>query len=966
MMRGPEAMTMFRCRPLATCVLACSLLAACGLTKPDGAGGNVNPNLRATAEKASSLSALEQQAYTRNTLLKFSEAEQNYREVIRLADDLLPRDQEDVEGESAAAMGLLLHLALNKSNLRQFDLAEEFFAKSRTIVQEYGAISEAAKPDLFYAQHWMNQKQYDRAQASAEDALASTEALLSELREDGTHESFDKITMTRQDDGSLRLKKREADLANSQTQRDSRVDGKSKALTERERLNLQRTHAHYIIARAMRAQNRPAEDVDAEVEAAWKILDEIPDVYGRWLRAEVASLRAERLVREGNPTQAVEEVTGAIELLRLYQTDTRPEALLWFRKGEYLIEAGRGQEAREAYSKALQILRDSEQGLEFKQVETVIGQLLIRVQTGDQEAANELFTLMQKVRSSATAQTVAQLSARLSSGNSKEARTLRLIQDLERQENVLRAQFDRLQADPDADFHRKRVMSSKLSEKQKQLVAARNSLENPDGYKRLVDDTIDLKDAQKLLSDGEIMAVIQLGENSGLVGVVTNKTFTAYEVDLSIDAAEEAVKQFRQAVDLDTIVRLDPKGNYELYQTLFGPVTELVDEADHLIVIPTGPLLSMPFNTLIVEEYTGDIPIVDQAYFDYSQVKWLGAQIGVTTGVSISSFFLGRTVTEPSKAGKSFIGFGDFREFGDDQEVISRIIEQRQIAPTCRDDVRSIGLIGELSGTRKEMDLIQDVLQITDENIVLGEDFTDSRVKSMDLDAYRVIHFATHGILGISAECLPEPTLITSISDDGDALLEASEILNLKLDADLVVMSACNTGQGAGAVTDQIGLLAADGLYAAGGEGLNGLARSFFFAGARNVLSTLWQADDVSAQELMVLFYGTASGDDPVSIAEAMRLSQASLIEGGEFSHPYFWAPFATIGDGARKLRFDKPVKVPEDGEAADDAETTDGAETTDAETTDSETTDAEAADAAEAVEPVEAGEDSDVNGEQT
>ena len=200
MMQRRDAMTA-PFRFFAAGVVLGGLLAGCGLTKPQGAEDTVNPNLRATAEKASNLSALEQQAYTRNTLLKFSEAEQNYREVIRLADDLLPRDQEDVEGESAAAMGLLLHLALNKSNLRQFDLAEEFFAKSRTIVQEYGAISEAAKPDLFYAQHWMNQKQYDRAQESAEDALTAVEALLSELRDDGTHASFDKIMMVRQDDG---------------------------------------------------------------------------------------------------------------------------------------------------------------------------------------------------------------------------------------------------------------------------------------------------------------------------------------------------------------------------------------------------------------------------------------------------------------------------------------------------------------------------------------------------------------------------------------------------------------------------------------------------------------------------------------------------------------------------------------------------------------------------------------------
>ena len=206
MMTSPDLKTIAQKMKVGLVLVAALAVASCGITKPNGQNNeNANRSLRATAEKASNLSALERQAYTRNTLLKFSEAEQNYREVIRLANELLPRDQGNVEQESAEAMSLLLHLALNKSNLRQFDLAESFFEKSRTIVQEYGAISEAAKPDLFYAQHWMNQKQYDRAQGSAEDALASVEALLSELREDGSHASFDKIMMVRQDDGSLLL-----------------------------------------------------------------------------------------------------------------------------------------------------------------------------------------------------------------------------------------------------------------------------------------------------------------------------------------------------------------------------------------------------------------------------------------------------------------------------------------------------------------------------------------------------------------------------------------------------------------------------------------------------------------------------------------------------------------------------------------------------------------------------------------
>src|SRR5699024_5087673 len=90
--------------------------------------------------------------------------------------------------------------------------------------------------------------------------------------------------------------------------------------------------------------------------------------------------------------------------------------------------------------------------------------------------------------------------------------------------------------------------------------------------------------------------------------------------------------------------------------------------------------------------------------------------------------------------------------------------------------------------------------------------------------------------------------------------------------------------------------------YAAGGESLNGLARSFFFAGARNVMSTHWSVDDRSTQQLVSGFYRAAARDGATSITEALRRSEEEMIAGGELSHPFFWAPFAIIGDGARKL----------------------------------------------------------------
>ena len=146
--------------------------------------------------------------------------------------------------------------------------------------------------------------------------------------------------------------------------------------------------------------------------------------------------------------------------------------------------------------------------------------------------------------------------------------------------------------------------------------------------------------------------------------------------------------------------------------------------------------------------------------------------------------------------------------------------------------------------------------------------------------------------------------LLSEQVEDGDALLETSEIVGLSLDAELVVMSACDTSAGAGLASEALtGFRGVGGSYAAGGESLNGLARSFFYAGARNVLSTHWSVDDIATQELMVGFYSAAAADGNVGIAEAMRLAEETQIAGGKHSHPFFWAPFATIGDGARPLR---------------------------------------------------------------
>ncbi|MDP3768410.1 MAG: CHAT domain-containing protein, partial [Dehalococcoidia bacterium] len=177
-------------------------------------------------------------------------------------------------------------------------------------------------------------------------------------------------------------------------------------------------------------------------------------------------------------------------------------------------------------------------------------------------------------------------------------------------------------------------------------------------------------------------------------------------------------------------------------------------------------------------------------------------------------------------------------------------------------------------------------------SVVTGAAFSDDGVRGRaDLADYQVLYFATHGLLPQPDACVPEPALVTSLGEgDSDALLDSSEILNLKIDADLVVLAACDTG-GAGAAVDRTGLTG-------GGEALGGLTRAMIYAGSRSLIVSHWSIESESAVRLMTGLF--ASGAP--SVGEALARSQAVLQADPRYAHPYFWAPFTLVGDAARPM----------------------------------------------------------------
>jgi CHAT domain-containing protein len=197
-----------------------------------------------------------------------------------------------------------------------------------------------------------------------------------------------------------------------------------------------------------------------------------------------------------------------------------------------------------------------------------------------------------------------------------------------------------------------------------------------------------------------------------------------------------------------------------------------------------------------------------------------------------------------------------------------------------------------------ELEVAGNILQAYDPygvQILTGDNFTDTGLEERtDLSDYRIIHFATHGVVTArAAKCAAQPALLTSFGGPGsDGLLTFREIFDLHLDADLVILSACDTaGKASVAATEQAGL-------GRGGDvALDGLVRAFVGAGGRLVIASHWPVpDDFNATQRLIT--GLFSAPPGTPTATALRLSQQKLMDDPNTSHPFYWSAFAAVGDG--------------------------------------------------------------------
>lgn len=540
--------------------------------------------------------------------------------------------------------------------------------------------------------------------------------------------------------------------------------------------------------------------------------------------------------------------------------------------------------------------------------------------------ATEAFQVAQRVNDISAGASLAKASARLKGDGPEAAALAQELQDADRRlDAARRALITRLSSGADAGKETQALDQARLG---RAALIANLARSFPD-YRAFADPKpLDLAATAALLHPGEVLLLYASADPAASGGAARGTVFAvshdgymsadlpprdelaALARDLRCAAAltdrgcGAGRGGTRGAFNLDAAVVEGPVFDLALarqaYLALMEPVAQILQGKTALIVVPDSSLSSLPFQLLLTQDTAPDTPL--------NQAPWLIRQAAITILPSVANLAALRGKTQSdSRAPLPFLGIGDpligaqaggAQPFDCQDRPATPALLAMELTPPAtilrgaEADGTALASLPALPDTRCEL-MRAAALFGTPDALLLEGDATETRIKALsqsgELARYRVVSFATHGLIAgelgaANAGLVLTPPKVVSAEDDG--LLSTADIAGLRLDADFVILSACNSAAGS---ADQQ-------------EGLSGLASAFFLAGARSLLVSHWPVYSDAATRLTSGLVEAMAEAPGIGRAEALRRSMLVVLDDPSADarslHPAYWAPFLIAGEG--------------------------------------------------------------------
>jgi CHAT domain-containing protein/lipopolysaccharide biosynthesis regulator YciM len=387
----------------------------------------------------------------------------------------------------------------------------------------------------------------------------------------------------------------------------------------------------------------------------------------------------------------------------------------------------------------------------------------------------------------------------------------------------------------------------------------------------------DVRTIQESLPEATALVSYFTGDSVLYSFVLTNTSFKVYQTPIDKELYQEQIlglpKTIAGRLDADYI---ELAGN--LYPILFP--FKLNKNIKSILIVPDGALTTLPFETLLTTPATANNEI------DFVKLPYLLNSYQISYAASASLYYQQRTNPPNTEASEGLLAYAPvFAETENLDKYNSSVRGLVQALPqsSTRMVTRGGVFIPPLPATATEVKAIATVFIKKGQPVktYLFENANERQLKQSALQRSCYLHIATHGMVAEDQPDLSGLLLFPDTSAQGeDHILYSGEVYNLKLNAQLVTLSACETGLG----------------KVANGEGLLGLSRAFQFAGAQNLVVSLWQVDDQATASLMQDFYQLHLKKEKLPFANPLRQAKLNMIRSGAKSHPYYWSAFKLIG----------------------------------------------------------------------